>query len=115
MNKFTLESFYPNFSLLNIHDVKTFLTCYNESIPLKKNVVSVKDQLKPWVTPAIKSSIKKRLHYFSLYKQNRMSKHVYNSFRNRINNDIRYAKKDYCHTLFRNIKKRLKANVDNNQ
>ena len=37
-----------------------------------------------------------------------MSKHEYNSFRNRLNNEIRYAKKDYYHKLFLNIKKDLK-------
>ena len=118
VNELTLGSFYSNFSLLNMHDVlsepdvssgvamlhEKLLTCYNESIPLKKKVISVKDQLKPWITPVIKSSIKRRHHYFSLYKQNRMSKQEYNTFRNRLNNEIRYAKKDYYHRLFQIIK-----------
>ena len=76
-----------------------------QSRPFKKKVISVKDQLKPWLAPAIKFSIKKRHPYFSLYKQNKMSKHEYNSFRQRINNEIRYAIKDYYHKLFLNIKK----------
>ena len=62
----------------------------------------------PWITTAIKSFKKRRHHYFSLHKQNRMSKQEYNTFRNRINNEIRYAKKDYYHRLFQNIKKDVK-------
>ena len=118
-NELTFESFCCNFSSLNMHVVldepdisrgaamlhEKLLTCYIECISIKKKVISVEYQLKPWITPAVKSSIKRRHHYFSLYKQNGMSKHEYTAFRNRLNNGIRYAKKDYYHRLFENIKK----------
>ena len=38
------------------------LTCYNERIPMKKKVIYVKDQMKPWITPTNNVSIKRRHH-----------------------------------------------------
>ena len=122
IKELTLESFYRNFSVSSMHDVlgepdvirgatmlhEKLLTCYNESVSLKNKVTSVKDQLKPLITPANKSSIKRRNQFSSPYKQSRMSKHEYNYFRTRINIEIRNTKKNYYQKLFQNIKKYIK-------
>ena len=73
-----------NYDVALLHEKTSYLL--PENIPLKKKVISIKDQLKPCITPAIKSNIKRRHHYCRLYKQNRISKHEYNSFRNTVNN-----------------------------
>ena len=72
----------------------------------KNKTIYVKHQLEHLFTPAIKSSTKRGPHYFSLYKQKRMSTYEYNSLRNRIENELRNAKKKYYHKFFQEQKKK---------
>ena len=81
INELTLESFYRNFSLSNMHVIlgepdvsrgaamlhEKLPICYSENKPLTKKVIFVKNQVKLWITSAIKTSIKRR-HHFSAYK-----------------------------------------------
>ena len=121
-NETTLSTFYHNFSRIDTSDILSetdvdrgaallndlILECYNVSVPIKKKTISIKDQLKPWISATVKYNIKKRHHYFSLFKQNKMSKREYNYFRNLVNCQIRKSKLDYYRRIFSEIKNDLK-------
>ena len=85
------------------------LEAYNESCPIKTKTVSVKDQLKPWITNSVKTKIKKRHNYLTLLKKGLISQREYNSYRNYVNSHIRFAKKQYYHNAFQNVKNNIKA------
>ena len=72
-------------------------------MPLKQKVISIKDQLKPWITPIINSDIKRNRYCVSLCKRNKMSRHEYKFSRNLVNNETVSVKKDYYRKLFLKI------------
>ena len=118
INEATLNNFYERFGneiacfpvdgddidvsieLLN----EKILNCYNLCCPIKTKVISVKDQLKPWINSQIKENIKKRQNNYLLFRRNLMSKREYNAFRNQVNDQIRTSKRNYFHSLFSNIR-----------
>jgi hypothetical protein len=82
--------------------------CYKSCCPLKTKTVSPKDITKPWITANIKSEMKRRDNYYSLYLQGKMQKATYAQTRNRITGLIRSSKRTYYENKFSEYKKDLK-------
>ena len=82
---------------------------YNSCCPLKSKTVSPKAIRKPWINKNILKNIKKRQNYFTLFKENKMSKENYARFRNFVNGLIRKSKKEYYDKLFEKYKNDIKS------
>ena len=104
--------------LHNVHDsFEDFYTkldgAVNRHAPLKKlTPKEVKLRNKPWLTPEILKMIKTRNKAFERKKRqpnNENCKRIYNEFRNRVNRELKRAKKVYYANYFEdninNIKK----------
>ena len=77
---------------------------YNLCCPIRHKNISYKSFLKPWITAEILSNIKKRQNYLILYRQNKISRNEFTSFRNFVTNQIRSAKKEYFNNKFEKYK-----------
>ena len=53
------------------------LECYMECRPIKKNIISSRDQIKPWIKQSIKNNISKRQKSFELYQYGLSSEQEY--------------------------------------
>ena len=122
-NETTNLNFHDRFMSMNLDEILSeadpdratsilhskILEAFNESCPIKNKTISVKDQMKPWITHDVKLKIKKRHTFVTLRKQNLISQSEYNSYRNYVNSHIRFAKKQYYHNAFKNVKNDIKA------
>ena len=122
INDETLDKLYHKVASANFSDVLSegdvdsavisfhnkLLNFYNECCPIKTKSISVKDQLKPWINPQIKTLIKRRENMFKLFKRNLMTRTEYNFIRNQVTSAIRKSKQIYYQNLFTNIKNDIK-------
>ena len=128
VNEFTLNNLgvainnanLHNYNIENIDDSVehlhgTILENFYRCCPIKTKFVSPKDKLKPWINESIKRDIKQREHYFKLFKLKRVSKSFYNSVRNNVSKNIRFAKRDYFERLFDDLKNNIKKNLADHQ
>jgi hypothetical protein len=82
--------------------------CYTSCCPLKTKTISHKDITKPWITNDIKSNIKRRNKYYSLFLQGKVPKLFYSQFRNQVTGIIRSSKRTYYENKFSEYKHDLK-------
>jgi hypothetical protein len=87
-----------------------FLDLYNHNLPAKRSKTKIKTIYKPWITPGIIKSIKKK---HKLYKQSLTSKTAiavskYKRYNNKLNKIIKYSQRDYYINRFESIKKNIK-------
>lgn len=79
----------------------SFLGCYNKAFPIAE--VKAHDQSrKPWITPGLIKSSKKRSDLYKLYITGRIPRQDYVVYRNSYNKMINAAKKSYYNNLFNN-------------
>jgi hypothetical protein len=76
------------------------LRLFHENCPRKSRTISPKDNSKPWITPEIKTDIRKRQSYDVLSKMGKMDEAVYKRFRNFVTNKIRTGKVEYYSLKF---------------
>ena len=81
---------------------------YCKNFKLKTKMYSSNTVQKPWITPAIKCSIKKKSIYFKMYKSGLISLSFRNRYRNNLNRIIKSAKNDYYMNKFQSIQKNSK-------
>ena len=81
---------------------------YRNCCPLKTKIISYKDSLKPWITKEILICIKKRQHYFQLYRNKIIPKTTYHNYRNFVTSKIRKAKLQYFENKFNSVKNNIK-------
>ena len=84
-------------------NVETFYKILNETyrntFPLKTKIFHNGKSL-PWITPAIKRSIKQKSLNFKLYKSGVISREINNAYRNRVNRIVEIARKKYISDSF---------------
>ena len=78
---------------------------YKLCCPIKSKTLSNKDFEKLWITREIISNIKKREHYFVLYRQNKIPEDFYTHFQSFVPDQIRLSK-----TCIINIKSMVQKN-----
>ena len=81
---------------------------YCSCCPVKTKTISPKDITTPWITADVKTEIKRRNHYFSLFLQGKMQKVTYTRFRNQVTALIRSSKRAYYENKFSEYKTDLK-------
>ena len=86
-----------------------YINCsYQSHFPLKTKFISDKRIKNQWLTNATLEKIKQKSHYFNLYKRGHITKQVNNTFKNRLNKDIKRDKNNFHLKLFENAKKNMK-------
>ena len=82
---------------------------YESCFPLRTKLVSSKVLQKPWMTTAIRNSIRKKSTYYKLFKQKIITKERNDEYKNILNKTIRAAKRRYFFSYFdtnmKNIRK----------
>ena len=89
--------------------IETLDDIYKRCFPLKIKYVSNKRISKPWLTSEILKNIKLKSAYFKKLKLNLISDVFYKIFKNRLVNQVRRAKKNYCCSAFKKCKNDLKS------
>ena len=89
-------------SIETLHSI--LLDCYNATCPIKTKTLSQNNQYKPWISAEILAEIKKKQNLFNLLKTRKISPRYFNSFKNKVTDLIKYARKDYYKNLFISIK-----------
>ena len=77
---------------------------YNECCPVKTKTISYKDSLKPWIDQVVKGEIRKRDAYLRLLRADKISKELYNNYRNRVTKLIRERRRVYLEKKFNELK-----------
>ena len=83
-------------------------TLYCKCFPRKTKYVSAKNKQNPWVLSSTLAKIRLKSDLFKLYKNSEISKHEYNTFRNRLNKEIARDKKIFHNNLFANARNNMK-------
>ena len=81
---------------------------YKSCFPLISKTISYKNTIKPWISKEIISLIKKRHHYYTLFRKNIVTKNEYIDYRNFVTNRIKFAKKKYFEKKFNDVKNNIK-------
>ena len=88
---------------------KTIDDLYNKYCPVKSKILNEKKMGKPWITPAIRNSIRTKSNIFKLYKRGIATRERNNQYKNLLYKTIRAAKRKYFHGYFQtninNVKK----------
>ena len=82
----------------------TIMHFYNSHCPIIRRTVSYKDFVKPWIDLETKKKIKTRANYYILFKSGKMSRTVYNRYRNMVTAVIRDKRKSYYEQKFSDFK-----------
>ena len=96
INENTLHNFYQYLSsydfsnVINYDDCSTAISelteiiddAYRTCCPIKIKTISYKDYSKPWISKKILTLIRKRQHFYLLFRKNIVSKKTYTDFRN---------------------------------
>ena len=88
---------------------ETINNLYKKCFPLRTKVLNVKNIDKPWISPAIRNSIRTKSNYFKLFKQGIISHERNNAYKRVLSKTIRAAKRNYFFNYFKlnmnNVKK----------
>ena len=82
--------------------------CYDSSCPIKAKTLSPKCLNCPWITVEIKEQIKMREAYSKLCREGKISKLLFNRYRNYVTNVIRKSKAEYYRNKFNCTKNNIK-------
>ena len=115
INETSIENFIHDicnvswkFELMGTLDekVETFIRIvdevYRKNFQIKSKVYPMKSLEKPWISPGIKCSIRKKSTYFKMYKSGLVSLSFRNRYRNNLNHLIKCAKNNYLVRKFQN-------------
>ena len=80
------------------------LTNFNDCFPLQTKEISLKTLDNPWITPAVKTSVKNKSKLFSDFNQGLIPFDAYRIYRNQLNNTIKQAKSLYYMNYFEKYK-----------
>ena len=93
----------------SMNDFSDFVfNIYDSCCPVKLKTLSPKSLKCPWINNEIKSHIRRRDAYAKLYKSGKVSKYLFNKYKNYVTNLIRNAKKDYYHNKFNRTRDNIK-------
>ena len=70
---------------------------------------------KPWITDALRTSIKRKSKLYKIKNKNTAIKEMYNSYRNKLTHLLRISRKEYFSKLFAENKHNLKKVLENNK
>ena len=87
-----------NISMENFANV--LYSNFDMCCPIVSKTLSPKSLKCPWITNVIKSHIRKKDAYAKLYKSGKLSKILFNKYRNFVSNTIRKSKIKYFHDKF---------------
>ena len=73
---------------------------YCQCFPIKSKFITQKRIDNPWISSNLKSKIKQKHEYFSLYKKGLLSQNTYSIFKNKVSFEIMEAKQKYYITEF---------------
>jgi hypothetical protein len=118
INKFKRELRVYDWSFLNeFSDVEVmynaflnkFQSLYAQIFPIKSKIVSIAVNHRPWITPAIKKSIKKKNTLYRTYLKRRSTEslNLYKSYRNKLTTILRKAEKDFYLNKLQSVKDNL--------
>ena len=82
----------------------TFERLYNECFPIKTKIISAKRFQSPWLSSGLINSIKNKNKMFKKFKIGMISEQCYKTYKNRLLNILRMAKKNYYTQLFNNFR-----------
>ena len=82
------------------HFDRVITQLYRETFPVKTKIYSGKNLRKPWITSAIKKSIKTKSWYFKLYNAGLVTLEFRNTYRNTLNKTIDLARDNYFKLKF---------------
>ena len=82
----------------------TFEKTYNECFPIVSKTISSKRYEKPWLSSGLLTSIQNKNKMFKNFKIGQISENEYKSYKNRLVNLLKTAKKRYYINLFNNFK-----------
>ena len=85
------------------------MTIYNRCCPVKTRTVSYKDRIKPWISLEIKGYMRKRQNYLVPYRSGRMTRAVYNRYRNFVTNRIKIARRNYFESKFNGYRSNVRS------
>ena len=114
INESSLNNLYQSFNMDNLEEIlvenninksiellhNKILKNYNIHCPIKTKYISPKDKIKPWINSNIKNKIKHKQKLFMLTKQNSIPHHIYYQYRNKVNSEVKRAKKLYYKEAF---------------
>ena len=103
-NKFINDDLNSNTSEI----LKTLDELYCKHFPLKTKIVSQRRLSNPWLTPNLLMMIKTKSNYFKLLKNNLISQRENNVYRNKVNREVREAKRQYLTHKFHSLKNDLR-------
>ena len=122
INENSMNDFFLNMSACDFSNINNSNDCssaivelqdiidetFRSSCPLITKTISFKNAIKPWITDKILTHIKKRQHYFILYRKNVITKKTYSNYRNFVTSLIRKAKKQYYEDKFYSARNDIK-------
>ena len=73
---------------------------YCRSFPLQVRTVGRKRLEKPWLTPALLESVRKKARYFKLYKEGLISESFNKNYKNKLTSLLRASKESYFRSAF---------------
>ena len=91
---------------------KTIDDLYQKCFPLKSKMINTINLNKPWITPAIRNSIRTKSNYFKLYKRGIISRERNNEYKNLLYKIIRAAKRSYFFRYFESSMNNVKKSWD---
>ena len=94
-----------DFMASSFNDVVSATYC--SSFPVRNKLLTKKRLEKPWLTPSLLKLIKQKAKYFKLYKQGLISEQENKTFKNKLTNLIRTARKNYKRNVFRDCNRNL--------
>jgi len=89
----------------------SFSSLYNECFPIIHKKVKLLNYSKPWITPAILKSTKRKNYLYKnwLIKKTEYSLNKYKNYKNKLTGLIRYAEKSYYENQFTGLKDNIKG------
>ena len=82
---------------------------YRRHFPLKTKYISKKRLDKPWLNQRLLNQIKLKSHYFKLFRLGLITSRVNNSFKNKVNKEILFARNSFYVTAFNVISSNMRS------
>lgn len=107
-DKFISEIANFDWNCQPIHEINTAVESFCNTIdqlyckcfPLKTKFLSAKRLGNPWITSGLLTSIREKSKLYKLFKRGVVSKYFYNTYRNKVNELVRVAKRNYFSNSF---------------
>ena len=94
------RSFSDDINATTSQFIRKLNDIYCSSFPIKIKFVTVKRLSKPWLSKAVRNSVKTKSKYFKLYRLGLISQMIYNKYRNVLTSVIRRVEDNYYEGAF---------------